>query len=228
MYEILEGVNIYSESLNLYSDGLLSSPIFPMLCDPFGCRYENWTIRWWRWLLATPREINPAMDITGARASINQNYAPVYFLCQTWENKCSVGVRKIVIPEGTSIFMPLINWISIMSVDGFSERDLKRKATQKMDIIEDLQININGKKIKAHFQDYRIQTGIFNVRLPNNNIFDLRPGLTKAYSDGYWIMTTPIARPISLYTFSSCSSGLTKISIQYQIGIIANSKVIKK
>src|SRR6476619_8531311 len=90
----------------------------------FGLTFEEWSIKWWSWILGVPKYHNPTIDVTGEFASLKQNNSNVVFLCQTFEAGANMPVRSIMISRGTSIFMPLINWISVFPVDGISDEDL--------------------------------------------------------------------------------------------------------
>jgi len=50
------------------------------------------------------------------------------------------------VPYGKAIFMPIINWISIMPEDGTTDRDLLSTAKQKIDTVQNLSITINHKE----------------------------------------------------------------------------------
>ena len=64
------------------------------------------------------RIVIPLLIRTGSNAGINQHYLPVFFLCQTYEGVAMFPNRTIAIPENSLIFMPIINWISILHHDG--------------------------------------------------------------------------------------------------------------
>ena len=37
---------------------------------PFGDSWEQWTTKWWQWLLSIPKDVNPALDNTGELFSL--------------------------------------------------------------------------------------------------------------------------------------------------------------
>ncbi len=187
---------------------------------PYGLTYEHWTMKWWYWLLKIPKRNSPAFDQTGNNAYINQNNPNVFFLCQTFENSGSIPVRCIMIQSGMSVFMPLINWISVAPEDGETDKELFLKARTKMNTIKDLKVNVNEHEISNEFDKYRIQSCPFYVELPEENILNLAAGVKRVISDGYWILTEPIRKPIFLKTFGSCSAGLTKIGVKYDVKLI--------
>ena len=65
---------------------------------PQGITYENWTISWWKWLVGIPRLTNPAMDLTGENANLNQPNRRVFFFYQARESIQSIPWRTISNP----------------------------------------------------------------------------------------------------------------------------------
>ena len=55
--------------------------IFALDSKPYGSSYEDWTIKFWQWLLSIPSDRNPITDTTGELCGENQNSTlPVFFL----------------------------------------------------------------------------------------------------------------------------------------------------
>lgn len=195
--------------------------LFSVNSRPYGLTYEQWSIKWWAWLLKIPIQNNPVNDDTGRNAYLGQEDADVFFLCQTFGQNKPNPSRQVSVQKGKSLFMPLINWISTAPEDGQTDDDLITIAKSKMDTIRDLKIILNGNQIFRDFSQYRVQSKPFCVELPKNNILGLSPGTKKMVSDGYWILTKSILKSLDLTTFGSCSAGLTKIGANYHIKIIS-------
>jgi hypothetical protein len=194
--------------------------IFPIHSKPLGYTYEEWSARWWQWLLSIPKSKNPAFDSTGANANINQNYPNVLFLCQTYEEGAPfVPKRTVAVLAGSSIFMPIINWISVLHIDGESEQESVEIANKRMDVVANLQITINGLTVKNGLEEYRVQSPFFGVTLPEGNILGSPSGLIRAVSDGYWLFFKPLQDDTKISSFGSCSSGVTKIGVNYNLSI---------
>jgi hypothetical protein len=197
----------------------LNVKIYHQNSKPLGLTFSEWSAKWWRWLLLIPKSLNPAMDSSGQNASLGQANSKVFFLCQTIEAVNEQPSRKICIQRGTSLFLPVINWISNFYEHGNTERDLIDVATKRMDTIGNLEFNLNGNNIQG-LGKYRFQSKFFTVELPKDNILDLPPGKARLISDGYWVFTEPIIADITIFTFGSCSSGVTKIGVRYYIKVI--------
>ncbi|HKG30482.1 MAG TPA: hypothetical protein VKA91_04365 [Nitrososphaeraceae archaeon] len=194
--------------------------IFPIHSKPFGYTYGEWSAIWWQWLLSIPKSKNPALDSTGANAHINQNYPNVFFLCQTYqEGVPPIPNRTVTVPASRSIFMPIINWISIMHNDGETEQESIEIANKRMDVVASLQISINELTVKNGLEKYRAQSAFFEIALPEDNILALSSGLIRAISDGYWLFFKPLEGDTKISSFGSCSSGATRIGVSYNLSI---------
>jgi hypothetical protein len=114
--------------------------------------------------------------------------------------------------------MPILNWISNPYKHGKSEQELISTAKSKIDVIDDIEVKVDGKDIQG-LKEYRFRTDLFAVDLPKNNVLDLPSGPTWLISDGYWLFTEPILNNLTISTFGSCSSGITQIGINYNITV---------
>jgi hypothetical protein len=125
----------------------------------------------------------------------------------------------VTVLAGTSIFMPIINWISILHVDGETDQELVEIANKRMDVVANLQITLDDLSVKRGLEEYRVQSPFFGVTLPKGNILGSLSGPIRAVSDGYWLFFKPLQGDIKLSSFGSCSSGVTKIGVNYNLSI---------
>jgi hypothetical protein len=197
--------------------------LFPVGSEPFGSSYRVWSAKWWQWLLSIRRSDNPVLDNTGAKAAINQHDPNVFFLCQTIDstklNSSMTGSRKVAVKSGTSILIPIINWISVLHEDGETEEELVSIATAKMDVVSKLEVIINGIKMQKGLEQYRARSPFFDMVLPKENILEIPGGSKHFVSDGYWLFLTPLVENTKLSTFGSCSSGVNKFAVDYEIAV---------
>jgi hypothetical protein len=128
--------------------------------------------------------------------------------------------RTIFMRAGRSVFMPIINWVSVLYIDGHTDEDLVSIAKKKMDVVSELELMIDGMRMKEGLEQYRAQSPFFEMMLPKDNIFQLTPGIIRLVADGYWLFLKPLEKNIKLTTYGSCSSGLNKFGINYQITLI--------
>jgi len=149
----------------------------------------------------------------------SHNNSKVIFLCQTFESVESMPQRHVILPVGSSIFMPIINWISVIGGKEKEEKDLKKLAKEMMDEVVKLHISLNGKPLPINLWNFRVQTPAFVIDLPNMNIFGVPKGKKLVLVDGFWIFFQPLVNNFSIETFGACRSGKTRISVNYNLEI---------
>ena len=162
---------------------LLPISIYPVNSRPFGLTYSEWTIKWWQWILSFPKLENPAFDNTGIFAGSGQEDPNVYFLCQTIETPKDIPWRTITLPPNKSMFMPVINWISI-STENDTDHELLRDAKMHTDEVANMQFIIDDHLVE-NLRDYRIVSPFFDINFPTDNVFDVTPGIHRCVSDGF-------------------------------------------
>jgi hypothetical protein len=198
--------------------------LFPIDSKPYGISYGGWTVKWWQWLLSIPKPDNPVLDNTGNKAAINQYDKNVFFLCQTLDTaKLSASakpVRNVPVRAGTSILMPVINWVSVLHEDGESEQELASAATARMNVVSRLELTINGVEIKKGLERYRVRSPLFDMVLPEDNVLELPSGFRYFLSDGYWLFFVSVEENTKISTFGSCSSGVNRFLVDYNISTL--------
>lgn len=129
--------------------------------------------QWWQWALSIPTNVNPLADPNGRDCMVGQR-GPVWFLGGalfggTVRRTCSV-------PEGKTTFFPLVNSINFNTpnVCGQGPNNLLVK---EMRALSDAFVNGSGNfKVELDGRPVRnlrrLQSGVFAVALPENNIFD--------------------------------------------------------
>jgi hypothetical protein len=194
--------------------------IFSPDSDPYGTSYPEWTAKWWKWVLSIPVENNPANDNTGKNCAINQS-GPVWFLAGTVGG---VAKRNCTIPAGRAILFPILNHGGTLADEPNikSEKELLSLAKREMDVISNLEVTVDDVKLNG-LERYRIQSPIFDVVLPENNLFSGTPGPTRGAADGYWLFLGPLPKgKHKIYSFGSCLAGKINIGVNYDITIIDN------
>ena len=77
---------------------------------------------------------------------------------------------------------------------------------KRVDIISDLEVMIDDFKLED-LQAYRILSPVFDVGLPDGNLFNGIPGQTSGASDGYWLFIKPFTKGThNIRSFGSCRS----------------------
>jgi hypothetical protein len=180
---------------------------------PFGKTWEEWTTKWWQWLLSIPRHHNPCLDQYGENFNLNQLDPNVLFLAGSLAGSRPVE-RTITIHQGKAVLFPIINFITSYA-DAYalrSEKELLSYAKSNIDDIVKKEVSINGINFNE-LENYRVQSKVFVVTFPEDNVYGLEPGSTIGASDGYWFFLKPLQPgTYDIRTAGSCLSG--KITIK--------------
>jgi hypothetical protein len=191
--------------------------IYPLDSAPFGVGYAYWTALWWKWVLSVPASENPLSDLEGKRPSMKVS-GPVCFLAGTTKG---VAKRSCIIPSDKSILYPVLNFGATLADEPAvrSEEELVDLAKREMDRITKLQVTIDGAEI-SNLERFRIQSPIFDVDLPKNNLFGGPSGPTRGVSDGYWLFLEQLPRGSHrIESFGSCMEGQLSIGANYEIRV---------
>ena len=183
---------------------------------PYGKSYSGWTAKWWQWVLSIPKSENPLIDDTGENSAKNQS-GPVWFLAGTLKGTAE---RTCTIPADRAILFPVINVeASVAEGDGTTEEELAARVKFEMDQITDIRAMISGTNVNE-LKQYRIQSPLFDVTLPVNNVLGLSAQTTEMMSEGFWLFLKPLEPgKYDLNSFGSCLAGRIKIGVSYHLTI---------
>jgi hypothetical protein len=164
--------------------------VFPPNSKPYGLSYGDWSSKWWQWAQSIPKENNPTGDETGEKCSQEQSGA-VWFLAGT---RGGSAVRDCTVPAGKGILIPIINgecsFAEFPSLK--TESELRDCAKADQDKVRSIDVTIDGVNLRD-LQKYRVQSQLFNITLPENNVLGLQPQTTQAVADGYYAMLEPLS-----------------------------------
>ena len=165
--------------------------VYTIDSKPYDVTYGNWTAKWWQWALSIPSNVNPAGDNTGEYCGQKQS-GPVWFLAGTFGGSAE---RKCTIPEGKAIFFSPINAeCSFTEYQNIKdESGLRECAKAVQDAVDQMAVSVDGIKLE-NLVKYRIQSPIFEVELPEDNIFGIPATKTQAVSDGNWVFLKPLSK----------------------------------
>lgn len=191
--------------------------LFPRGEHPLGRSWEEWTCRWWEWILSIPRVDNPGYDKTGERISKNQ-HSEVLFLPGTFGG---IAERHISIPASKPILLPVINCTTSFAEEPRfkTEFQLMEFVRSQIDDIGDVHASIDGVELK-NVEQYRVRSRIFDVLFPENNVYNAKPGQTRAASDGFWLFLKPLSPGLhQIHTYGSCLLGKIRIEVKYNMRV---------
>lgn len=81
----------------LGQDDESESYIYLVDSEPFSIPYYKWTESWWNWLVNTPSDSNPALDMDGKECQKGMHYKyPVFFLAGSLNETAS---RNCTLPS---------------------------------------------------------------------------------------------------------------------------------
>lgn len=193
--------------------------MFSINSAPFGFTFAEWTAKWWNWLLSIPKKQNPALDIDGSRGHLGQTDKLVWFLAGT-ANDIHSATRVCVIPIGKAVFFPILT-----TVISFSEypllkttEDLITAASKDISKTTHLEVVIDGISLQR-LCDYRVKSSPFDLYHPEDNLFGVTQGASKAASDGFWIFLKPFTPGRHTIIFHGIEPNFTS-KVQYFVNVI--------
>ena len=154
--------------------------------SPFGVPYKDWITRWWQWNQGTPSSEHPRDNFTAQKCASNQN-GLVWFLPDILTGK---EERSCTIPAGKGILVPLLTGECHNDVPPILNDDELRKCAKEGDDFGVLAATLDGQKIQ-NLDQYRTQTGFYNITVIKGNIFDNLPGTFKGNADGFFVFLEP-------------------------------------
>jgi hypothetical protein len=156
--------------------------------EPFGMSYENWTAKWWQWVHNVPPDQNVNFDSTGEFCNVGQE-GPVWFLGPSFGGKYE---RNCTIPVGKAILFPVntgeCDYGS--SPDAKTPEDLYDCASEgnKGGI---MRASLDGVPLN-NLEAYRVESPLFNITIPADNVFGSPAGTSGAVADGFWVFLEPL------------------------------------
>ena len=171
--------------------------------DPVdGKSQAEWTQDWWNWAISYPNGANPITDATGADAQKGYSTGSntVFFLAGSFSTPVPVPVvRTVNISSNRFLFFPILNTVSPAPFFGNTEAELRADASDNVGIPTNLSVRLDGVDITlplptTSLADYRQLSppGLFDLVIPENNIYGVPSGSYPSVSDGYWVALNPL------------------------------------
>jgi peptide/nickel transport system substrate-binding protein len=158
--------------------------------NPNGASYEEWSMRYWKWILAIPSDMNPIFSDNQENCDENQTEESVWFLLGPGPDNDG-NVYQCAVPEGRSLFMPMLSNYCAEAVTGpLNTDEALAECREPMDSVTELKVEIDGTMVEG-LEDNRVTTDFFEVQLPELNLF-AGDSTEQMISDGYWMMIEPL------------------------------------
>jgi len=185
---------------------------------PYGQTYGNWTVKWWKWFLLTPKSIN-----TGQYAYVDQQSKDILFLSGKLANEdTNLPDRLCTISTGTSILFPVINCEAnpLESPELKTHQDLIERVKRDEDSIIKKECSVNSKRIPT--QRVKSDPLVFELTINEDNPFNVKGGgTTYASSDGYWVFLKPLPVGKHIISFKgSCEYGKLNSGANYHLQVV--------
>jgi hypothetical protein len=166
-----------------------SAPSFPTNSAPYGIPYSDLPKKYWEYQLLIPSAKHPNNGYAPEKCTINQ-HGPIWFLPDIVQGG---EIRSCTIPAGKAILFTIesgqCNYGSDLPAGG-NDQDLRRCAVEGNDYAV-ISASIDGIPLSNPSQ-YRVQSGYFNLTVPEDNFIGNKPGTWRSYVDGYFILVKPL------------------------------------
>jgi hypothetical protein len=144
--------------------------------------------QWWRWILPIPPANNPLIH-NDIPCNIAQS-GPFFFLVGTQGGSAE---RNCTIPQGKSIFFPVINFFQTVDKEPpfNSIEKVKKSVIENINQAHNLHASVDG--VNINLDKARALSPPFTIKLRSPNIFGAPPDDYWALSDGYWVALKPLS-----------------------------------
>jgi hypothetical protein len=182
--------------------GVLVIPLTPN-AKHAGKTYSEWSVEWWKWALGQPVNTNPLFDLNGQFAANGQT-GNVWFLGATFGDP-NVVARTINLPEGTSVFFPLMNFEedSAFAPD-MSDSEMQTEISNFAGQVISLSLVVDGVSMPDLHLLRAKSPAPFSVDVPaSDSVYahfgvDAGASVATVVSDGYWAFIDPL--PVGSHT----------------------------
>jgi hypothetical protein len=210
----------------LGQDDESESYIYLVDSEPFGIPYYKWTESWWNWLVSTPTDSNPALDMDGKECQEGMHYKyPVLFLAGSLNETAS---RNCAVPSDVSIFFPATTsyCYNTLSVNRTEAQLRTCAALQKSDM--NTEVNIDGSELNTFaydITDARVQSNLFGIEVPEDNILGISAQNVSGIAAGDWVFLKPSVFSPGTHkiSFTGNLNG-TLSNVSYSLNITGSSK----
>ncbi len=141
--------------------------------------------------MAFPASTNPLADPSGGNCAVGQS-GNVFFLVGTTGG--SAVRNDCTVPTGKSVLFPIINVIAAVPEDGATAADIVSLASWYMGHTDVVEATVDGVNLQDLLAGYRFASPIFSFDGAIPGIYTpYYEGFREtAFSDGWWIMLTPL------------------------------------
>jgi hypothetical protein len=184
---IILAVCLISSSILLVKADSINPGVFSKDSIPYGIPYGEWLAKWWQWTFSIPTAQHPRDAYTPEKCTLNQK-GPVWFLADQLGGQ---EERTCTIPAGKAIFIPLLVGECDYSMPDVKSDEALRRCAMAGNEYGVIEATVDGIKLK-NLEQYRTQSGFFNITIPEDNIYNSRAGTFRALTDGFFVFLEPL------------------------------------
>jgi hypothetical protein len=159
---------------------------------------------WWQWAVSIPAPVNPLLDTDGKNCMVGQR-GSTWFLAGVFGG--GGATRTCFIPENKVLYFPVVNQINFNTPNVCGQgsnnllvADMRAASRAFVDGARNLLVKLDGKAIRDL---QRVQSRVFEVALPEENVFDkpcsdaglgsVPAGIySPAVDDGFYVALQPL------------------------------------
>ena len=171
--------------------------------SPYGIPYKDWTAKWAKWIEEIPKSQNwnfqntPGVNYIPKDCSYRQDLtSPVVFLPWVGPERGTTAVATCTVPS---------NKATLISVDSatsdYSDPTVRTKTPAELIKLlsksnlypNQFDATLDGKPLHLKNDEaHKVQSDLFNLTLPKDNVWGEHDGPDKATTQGWWIMLKPL------------------------------------
>ena len=133
--------------------------------------WKQLSAEWWQWVLSIPTSVNPLLDPTGGNCMVGQ-HGTTWFLVGAFTT--GAVVRECDVPEGSTLFFPVINSINFDTPGQCGQGDplpvsfYRGLSEAFVNGATNLSVTLDGDPVRPL---QRTQSPVFAVAVPADNLF---------------------------------------------------------
>jgi hypothetical protein len=166
----------------------LNPGVFSKDSVPYGVPYREWLAKWWNWTESLNTQEHPRDNYTPDKCASGQK-GSVWFLPDALSGK---EERVCTIPAEKAILAPTITGECNKGDPKMKNDDDLRRCAIAGDEYGAIEVTLDGRRMQ-NLEQYRVQTGFFNINVTKDNIYTDPPGIYPAYADGTMVLLEPLS-----------------------------------
>jgi len=181
---------ILSVSYQPLAYGLSPPGIFSKDSTPYGTPYTAWMNKWWQWHISLPTKGHPFINHNLENCPVG-NSGQVSFLTNSIQGESRY---TCTIPAGHAILLRIAAAecsTPELPPDQRSPADYIKCATEGQQYLTS-EVTVDGVRLYGPEQN-NVLAKFFNITIPEDNVYNIKPGTYKAVSAGSFAFLKPLS-----------------------------------